>query len=103
MYSGAEQTRKAVFVACVYASAVFSVRKYSDPPVMPRNRKTISFFQPSHSFLSLRPRRIYSQIPAYAIRKRMKKMPSGSIPALMSIFVLTKVTPQMATTTRARI
>lgn len=77
--------------------AMFSVRKYSEPPMMPSPKKVSSSFQSSAQSLLCET----ASIQQYAMMKRHTKMSAGMSPELRRTLLLTNVVPQIVTTKRA--
>ena len=89
----------ATFEAKVYSSAVFSIKKYIEPPVTPSNIIWDSSFQLSHSHLP----RLKGNIQRYATTNRSVIISAGDSPSFSSTFELAKVVPHNAAVAMASI
>lgn len=94
---GATLRIKDTLDACVKVRAVFSNRKYSEPPVMPANNMSpSSLIDAANSRLWLS-----STKGTYASAKRQKKILEGLNPWFIKTLVEMNVIPQMTMVTMA--
>ena len=86
-----------VDVAEVMPTAIFSVTKYNDPPVMPRATKSSSSRQPAN----LMSRRQKGNIATYATANLIVIISAGDIPAFSSTLLDANVEPHTIDTASA--
>ena len=86
-----------VEVADVISTAMFSVTKYNDPPVMPRAMKISSSLHPENFML----RRQKGSIARYATANLIVIISAGDIPALRSTLLDANVEPHTIDTASA--